>query len=83
MYQKTAVILPFRFLKLSTVVWITFFDFFFVHKPNIFSPNPVEKIDLEISRKKRLFHIFFAYGLLLLNISYPLLCEGEKDWRTT
>ena len=43
----------------------------------------VEKIRLEISRKNRPFHIFFAYGLLLRNLSYPLLQkERGNDWRS-
>ena len=38
-------------------MWITFFLFFHVHNLNIFSPKRVEKIHLDISRKKPLFHI--------------------------
>jgi len=41
---------------------------------HIFSPKAVEKNDLEISRENEGFHIFSAYGLLLLKykLSSPL-----------
>ena len=45
-----------------------------IHMGHIFSKMAVEKNGLDISRKNQGFHIFFAYGLLLLKykLSSPL-----------
>ena len=54
---------------------------FVIHMAHIFSTKAVEKFDLEISRNFPSFHIFSAYGLLLLkyNLSSPLWGERLED----